>query len=122
VPEVYDFLNDESLQNIDVNVEAMEQVTIETETVSATLEMDPEPEVAVATKLLGEDFMTLGHQASVPKSQGIKPGMIYQLLYKMRFITKFPDIPVHSPSFNIAVLSAEQGGSPFHFFPVSSFF
>jgi hypothetical protein len=54
VPEVYDYLDDEILKNIDhVNVEAMEQVTEETEEVSATLEMDTE--LVEAMRILGEN-------------------------------------------------------------------
>ena len=68
-------MNDESLQNIDVNVEAMEEVTLETETASAIVEIDAE--VAVATKLLGENFLTLGPQASMIKLKGIELGMIH---------------------------------------------
>jgi hypothetical protein len=112
-------LNDESLSNIDVNVEAMEQVTFETETASEMVEMDAE--VAIATKLLGEDFMTPGPQASIPKSQGVESGTIRQLMCKMRFIVNSPDTPVNSHPFNIAVPSVEQGRTSLPFFMVSLF-
>ena len=83
VPEVYDFMDDEGLSNIDVNVEAIEQVTLETETSPVLLEMDTE-EVVIAAKLLGEDFMPPDNQDSGTKSH----------------------------LFNVAT-SAEQGESPY---------
>jgi len=96
----------------------MEAVTLETET--ALVEMDAE--VAVATKLLGESFTTVGHQASILKSQGIELGMVYQLMCKTRFMVNSTDNPVHSHPFNIAIPPVEQGVTSLPFFMISFFF
>ena len=97
----------------------MEQVTVETETASEMVEVDAE--VAAATELLGEDFMTPGPQASISKSPGIESGTIRKLMCKMRFIVNSPDTPVRSHPFNIAIPSVEQGGTSLSFFMVSLF-
>lgn len=73
-PEVQDFLNDEMLEDIDVNVEAMERVTEETERPLAESELDPD--VLEATKLL----MRPRHQASVPNTRS---GIIISPIYSM---------------------------------------
>lgn len=77
-PEVHDFLNDEMLEDIDVNVEAMERVTEETERPLPESELDPE--VLEATKLL----MTPRRQASVSKTQS---GIIISPIYSMTRFT-----------------------------------
>ena len=112
-------MNEENLKNIDVNVEAMEEVTSETEIASAMVEMDAK--VAVATKLLGEAFMKLSTQASILKAQEIESGMICQLMCKTRFIVNSPDTPVLLHPFNIAIPPVEQDGTSLPFLMVSLF-
>jgi hypothetical protein len=70
VQDVYDFLNDESLADIDVNVEAMEQVAVETESASKRLEMDTDSDLEVVIKLLGEEDFIMN----------IASGTIHQLI------------------------------------------
>ncbi|KIM49947.1 hypothetical protein M413DRAFT_6756 [Hebeloma cylindrosporum] len=83
--EVHDFLNDEMLEDIDINIEAMERVTKETE--KAVAESEQDPEVREATKLLVTPRRK--GKASVPKAQ--------------------QDVPVHSDPFNATVPSERQG-------------
>ena len=60
-------MDDGGLSNIDLNVETIEQVTLETEISPVMLEMDTK-EVVITAKLLGEDFMPPDNQDSGPKS------------------------------------------------------